>query len=196
MTHDVIVGLAVLGVAGQIVIAALLLTGLLAVAGLPGPLFALQRLARGGEVWLAFVVAAVATGGSLVISEMGGYQPCELCWFERVCVFAVSILLLLFAWKREVWRVRYLVPFPLAGIGVSIYHLLIENGVIKKSAFCASNPAGVVHGTRCHLKWFNEFGYVSITTLALTAFLLLLGFLALTLRTRPDEAQTAAIAPY
>lgn len=189
MTHDVIVALAVLCVAGQAMVAFLLLAGLLAAAGVPTPLLALRRMARGREVWAAFAVAAVATAGSLVISEIGGYQPCELCWFERVCVFALSILLLLFAWQGEVRLTRYLIPLPLAGVGVSIYHLLIENRVIKGPAQCVANPAGVPHGAGCSLRWFNEFGYVSITVLALTSFLLLIALLALALPSRPDEAE-------
>jgi len=194
MTPDVIVALAVLSVVGQVVVALLLLTGLLSVAGVSVPLGAVQRIARRREVWGAFVVAAVATGGSLYISEIAGYQPCELCWFERVCVFALSILLLLFAWQGEARLTRYLIPFPLAGAAVSVYHLLIENGAIKESAFCRSNPAGVVYGARCSLRWFNEFGYVSITVLALTAFLLLIGFLALALAPTVEAATAAEAA--
>ena len=191
MTHEVIVALAVLGVAGQVTVSLLLLAGLLAGAGVSAPLAALRRIADGREVWAAFVVAAVATGGSLYLSEIAGYQPCELCWFERVCVFALSILLLSLAWQGEARLTRYLIPFPLAGVGVSIYHLVIENGVVKESAFCVSSPAGVVHGATCSLRWFDEFGYVSITVLALTASLLLIGFLALTLSPRPGETGTA-----
>ena len=71
MTHDVIVALAVLGVVGQVLGAGLLLIGALALVGVRGPLRALRRGVEGYELWLAFVVAAIATGGSLFFAVGG-----------------------------------------------------------------------------------------------------------------------------
>jgi 4-amino-4-deoxy-L-arabinose transferase-like glycosyltransferase len=99
-------------------------------------------------------------------------------------MYPLSILLLLFAWQRERWRIRYLLPFPVVGAGLSAYHLLIVNGAVQDSEDCFNglkNLTGVVHGTRCKATWINEFGYVTIPTLALTSFLLLLGFFLLAL---------------
>lgn len=70
MTHDVIVILAVFGVIGQVVAAALLVVGLLALVRVGGPFQALRSAVEGYELWLAFLVAAVATGGSLFFSEI------------------------------------------------------------------------------------------------------------------------------
>jgi disulfide bond formation protein DsbB len=65
-------------------------------------------------------------------------------------------------------------PLPVVGAGVSVYHLLVENGVVGQSTAClVSAPGG------CATKWINEFGYVTIPTLALTAFLLVIGLFAL-----------------
>jgi disulfide bond formation protein DsbB len=69
---------------------------------------------------------------------------------------------------------RYFLPLPVVGAGVSVYHLLVENGVVKQAQGClVSAPGG------CATKWVNEFGYVTIPTLALTGFLLVLAFLLL-----------------
>jgi hypothetical protein len=76
MTHDVIVALAVLGVVGQVLGAGLLLIGALALVGVRGPLRALRSGVEGYELWLAFVVAAIATGGSLFFSEIAHFT----CW--------------------------------------------------------------------------------------------------------------------
>ena len=76
MTHDVIVTLAALGVAGQALAALLLLVGILWVAGLRGPGDWLQRTLEGYELWLVFLVSAIATGGSLFFSEIAGFVPC------------------------------------------------------------------------------------------------------------------------
>jgi disulfide bond formation protein DsbB len=174
MTHDTIVALSVLGVVGQVLIALLLIVGLLALFGVRGPLDATRRLLWGYELWAAFVVAAIATGGSLFFSEIAHFPPCELCWYQRICMYPLSILTLLMAWRGDNRAARYLLPLPVVGAGVSIYHLLIENKVITEPAQCqASAPGG------CAVKWVNEFGYITIPTLALTGFLLLIGFLVL-----------------
>jgi disulfide bond formation protein DsbB len=172
MTHDVIVSLSVLGVVGQVVGALLVLLGLLSLAGLRRPLGLVRRTIWGYELWLAFLVAAIATGGSLFFSEIAHFVPCELCWFQRICMYPLSITLLLMAVANDHRAARYLLPLPVVGAGISVYHLLVENGVVRESQAClVSAPGG------CATKWIDEFGYVTIPTLALTAFALTFAFM-------------------
>jgi len=174
VTHDVIVILSVLGVIGQVLAAGLLMIGLLALVGVRGPLNALRRGVEGYELWLAFVVASIATGGSLFFSEIAHFVPCELCWYQRICMYPLSITTLLAALFDDPRAARYLLPLPVVGAGVSVYHLLVENGVVGESLTCRiSAPGG------CTVKWINEFGYMTIPTLALTAFALVFAFLLL-----------------
>ncbi len=174
MTHDVIVALSVLGVAGQVIAAGLLAVGLLALAGLRAPLRILRELVWGHELWLVFVVAAIATGGSLFLSEVAGFVPCELCWYQRIAMYPLSVITLLAALARDHRVARYLLPLPFVGAGISVYHLLVENGVVEQTQGClVSAPGG------CATKWIDEFGYMTIPTLALTAFVLAFAFLLL-----------------
>jgi len=185
MTHDTIVTLAVLGVAGQVLGGSLILVALAALVGARGPLHAIRRVLWGYELWAAFVVAAIATGGSLFFSEVARFVPCELCWYQRICMYPLSILTLFLAYHGDHRAARYLLPLPLVGAGVSVYHLLIENKVIKEPTQCLiSAPGG------CATKWINEFGYITIPTLALTGFVLLMGFLALAAAGGGDDAAT------
>ena len=172
MTHDVIVALAVLGVVGQVLVAILIVIGLAALVGAHGPLSWLRRAVWGYELWIAFFIAALATGGSLFLSEIAGFVPCELCWYQRICMYPLSILTLFAAYHADYRLARYLLPFPVVGAGVAVFHLLVENHVV-------ATPAGCQIGAGCTVKWINEFGYMTIPTLALTAFLLLIAFLAL-----------------
>jgi disulfide bond formation protein DsbB len=179
MTHDVIVGLSVLGVVGQVLGAILILIGLAALLGARGPLRMLRSALWGYELWASFVVAAIATGGSLFLSEVAGFIPCELCWYQRICMYPLSILTMFAAYHADYRVVRYLLPLPVVGAGVSIFHLLVENHVV-------ATPQGCQVGAGCTVKWINEFGYMTIPTLALTAFVLLTGFLALA-TTGPEQ---------
>jgi disulfide bond formation protein DsbB len=166
VTHDTMVVLAALGVAGQALFVLLVLLGLVR-------LTALRSWLEGYELWLAFLVSAIATGGSLFFSEIAHFVPCELCWFQRICMYPLSITTLLAALANDRRVARYLLPLPLVGAGVSVYHLLIENGAIKEPSACLIGGAG------CSVKWINEFGYMTIPTLALTGFALCLVFLFL-----------------
>jgi disulfide bond formation protein DsbB len=168
MTHDVIVLLAVLGVIGQVLFVVLAAIGLLALFGVGGPLTQLRVWLEGYELWLAFLVAAIATGGSLFFSEIAHFIPCELCWYQRICMYPLSITTLLAGLAADRRAARYLLPLPIVGAGVSIYHLLVENQVVSEAQTCKiSAPGG------CALKWINEFSYMTIPTLALTGFALI-----------------------
>ena len=126
----------------------------------------------GYELWLAFAVSAIATGGSLFFSEVAHYVPCELCWFQRIFMYPLSIVTLLAALWNDHRVARYLLPLPVIGAGFSIYHLLVESGVVTQSQACLlSAPGG------CATKWIDEFGYVTIPVLALTGFALVFSFL-------------------
>jgi disulfide bond formation protein DsbB len=187
MTHDTIVALSVLGVVGQVLIATLILVGVLALFGVRAPLDEIRRWLWGYELWAAFIVAAIATGGSLFFSQVAHFQPCELCWFQRICMYPLSILLLIVAWHGDNRTARYLLPLPIVGAGVSIYHMLIGYGAIAEPNACSvSAPGG------CGTNWIRawDFGYLQIETLALTGFLLLIGFLVLATAGEADETAT------
>ena len=174
MTHAFIVTLAVLGVIGQLLAVLLVLVLLLDLVGVHGPLTVLRSAVWGYELWLAFVVAATATAGSLFLSDIANFVPCELCWYQRICMYPLSLITLLAALLNDNRVARYLLPFPVIGAGVSTYHVLVENGVVAQTQACLiSAPGG------CATKWIDEFGYMTIPTLALTGFALTFAFLLL-----------------
>jgi disulfide bond formation protein DsbB len=188
--HDTNVAFAALGVGGQALAALLLVLALATALGARGPLRWLRRAVWGYELWLAFLVAALATGGSLYFSEIAHYVPCELCWFQRICMYPLSITTLLAALADDDRIARYLLPLPLVGAGVSTYHLLVENGVVGQSVSCLiSAPGG------CGVKWINEFGYVTIPTLALTGFALAFAFLLLATAESTETERATGIEP-
>ena len=175
MTTDIVIILSVLGVVGQVLVALGIVIGVLALVGVRGPLDWIRNLLWGYELWGAFVVAAIATGGSLFYSQVAGFIPCEFCWFQRMMMYPLSILTLLIAARGDNRAARYLLPLPVVGAGTSIYHMLLEHHVIKEPGACTLTGGG------CTANWIalHSFGYLTIPTLALTAFLLLIGFLVL-----------------
>jgi len=185
VTHNAIVTLSALGVVGQALV--VLLVGVVALAAVRvrAPLAFVRQAIWGYELWLTFLVAAVATGGSLFFSEIAGFVSCELCWYQRICMYPLAILTLLAAMAGDHRVARFLLPLPLVGGGVSVYHLLVENAVVGQSQACLiSAPGG------CATKWINEFGYMTIPTLALTGFALVFAFLLFSAMDLGDEQPT------
>jgi disulfide bond formation protein DsbB len=172
VTHAVIVTLAALGIVAQVLLAALAVVAILRLAGIPGPLQAARSAVWGYELWLAFLVTAAATAGSLFFSEVADFFPCELCWIQRIFMYPLAIVTFLAALANDFRVARYLLPLPVLGAGFSVYHILVENGVVEQAQGCLlSAPGG------CATKWVDEFGYMTIPTLALTGFALAFAFL-------------------
>jgi len=137
---------------------------------------ALQRLRDVlGEqsLQLAFVVALVSTAGSLWLSEGAHFTPCRLCWYQRIAMYPMSVILGIAAVRRDV-RVRiYALPVVLIGASISIWHVLVERFPSLESA-TSCDPANP-----CSLIWTKRFGYLTIPTMALSAFALLATLLLL-----------------
>src|SRR4029079_16621504 len=88
-----IVTLAGLGVVGQVLAGLAILIALAALLGARRPLDAGRSGLWGYELWGAFVVASIATGGSLFLSEVAGFVPCELCWYQRIFMYPLAVVL-------------------------------------------------------------------------------------------------------
>jgi disulfide bond formation protein DsbB len=118
-------------------------------------------------LFIALLAAAVAMLGSLYFSEVKGYLPCVLCWYQRILMYPLTGILAM----GLVWRVRQLpkliLPFAVLGFGIAGYHYLLE----KTDLFDASVVCRA--GVSCTTVWINWFGFVTIPLLALTAFLII-----------------------
>lgn len=119
--------------------------------------------------WLlggAWIVSTIATTGSLYLSEGMGLEPCELCWYQRIAMYPLVVVLGVALLRRDaaVWKTA----IPLAAVGalVSAYHV----GVQWMPALEVMQCTG---GTPCSLRYFVTFGFVTIPTMAGSAFLLI-----------------------
>ena len=113
--------------------------------------------------YLAFGVALSAMLGSLYYSEIAGFVPCTLCWYQRILMYPLTLILLVGILKHDEGVFDYVLPLSVLGIGFSTYHYLIQLGVIEHSAACSV-------GLPCSLRWVNYLGFVTIPLMALTAF--------------------------
>lgn len=138
------------------------------------PMLRRVRAALGGQtLQLAFVVALVSTLGSLWLSEGANFTPCRLCWYQRIAMYPMAVILGIAAFRRDVKVRIYALPVVAIGASISVWHILIERfPSLESSTSCdPANP--------CSLIWTKRFGYLTIPTMALSAFVLIATLLLL-----------------
>ncbi len=132
----------------------------------PARTLAFARFLYNNAITLAFGPALAALLGSLYYSEIARFTPCTLCWYQRILMYPLSVILLVAIFTQDLKVYRYVLPLTLTGIGVSTYHILVENGLFGDSTVCSM-------GVSCAVKYVNYFGFLTIPTQALIAFVMI-----------------------
>ncbi|MFC5540988.1 MAG: disulfide oxidoreductase [Bacilli bacterium] len=115
-------------------------------------------------LWL---VSLVATLGSLYFSEVRGYEPCELCWYQRILMYPI-VLITLVAYIQKNARIAVTTAvFSCIGGAISLYHY----GIQKLDFLAESAPA--CGRVPCTGEYINWLGFITIPFLALVAFILI-----------------------
>jgi disulfide bond formation protein DsbB len=130
-------------------------------------------------LFTCWLVVTGATLGSLFFSEVMELLPCSLCWYQRLFMFPLPIVVGagLFPFDRNV--VRYALPLAGTGCLVALYHTLLQWGLIPESA------APCRRGVSCSDAQIELLGFLSIPMLSLLAFLAASVLLILVHRSAP-----------
>ncbi len=114
--------------------------------------------------YAAWVITLLATVGSLFFSEVMGLPPCVLCWYQRIAMYPLVLIIATGIVKRDARMKAYALPLCLAGLGLAVYHNLLYYGVIPQTlAPCAE-------GASCTEKQIEWFGFVTIPLMGLASF--------------------------
>ena len=128
-----------------------------------------------------WVVALIATAGSLYFSEVRGYIPCTLCWVQRIFMYPLVIVIGVAYVQKNVRIAATTLVFSVIGGCISLYHY----GLQKLDFLSDSAPScGQVPCTGEYINWL---GFITIPFLALIAFILLAGMSAYLLKTFKEE---------
>lgn len=136
---------------------------------------------REQTIYLAWIVAVIATLGSLYFSEIRGFIPCELCWYQRILMYPLSILLGIAAFNQDSSIRKYVLPLSVIGGLISAFHYMEQ----KIPGFAAIKPC--TQGIPCSTQYINWLGFITIPFLALTAFVLITILLILTRQGRVEK---------
>ena len=172
-----------------VALAASLLTLLLVLAHrtglLPEATDALRAVIGPGALWVAAVVALTATAGSLYFSEVAGFEPCALCWYQRIAMYPLVLILGIAAARGDAAVRRYVAPIAAVGALISIYHIGVERLPGLPTGSCSV-------AAPCDLIWVERFGFVTIPVMALAGFLSILTLLLVYGGGHPSAPETAS----
>ena len=131
-----------------------------------GFFYELYRENKDKLLWMAFTVALVSTLGSLFYSDVLSWDPCKLCWYQRIFMYPFVIILGIAAWKRD-WNVAvYALPVLAVGAAIAVYHY----GLQLMAKFYGVKISCGVEGIQCDYVYSFFHGYVTVPMMALTAF--------------------------
>jgi disulfide bond formation protein DsbB len=136
----------------------------------------------GWELWFAAAVATTATLGSLYLSEIVHLVPCTFCWYQRIAMYPLAVILLIAAARRDHGVRLYVTTLAVIGAGLAAYHRLLQLYPSLDSGSCNV-------GVPCTAAYFELFGFVSIPYLAFSAFTLILALMW------ADRRNSAVVTP-
>lgn len=129
-------------------------------------------------LYTAWLVSIVATLGSLYFSEIRGFIPCELCWYQRILMYPLAVILGIATFQNDRSVKKYILPLAVIGWSISLFHYLQQ----KVPGFAAIKPCA--SGVPCSAEYINWLGFITIPLLALIAFTLIVVFMLLTRKAR------------
>jgi len=122
-------------------------------------------------LFLCWLLVSISAMGSLFFSHVMEFAPCVLCWYQRICLFPLVIILAvgLFPFDKSV--VKYALPLAIAGWLTAVYHNLLYAKIIPASMQPCSQ------GVSCTEEYIDLFGFLTIPILALLSFSIIIAIL-------------------
>ncbi|MEH7414435.1 disulfide oxidoreductase [Neobacillus drentensis] len=116
---------------------------------------------------LSWVAAIIATLGSLYFSEVMHFIPCTLCWYQRIFMYPLTIILGVAFYRNDQGIYRYVLPLSIIGMLISGYHTLLQKiPYLQQFEMCTT-------GVPCSKDYINWLGFITIPILAFIAFTLI-----------------------
>lgn len=114
--------------------------------------------------YLAWIIALVSMVGSLFFSEVMNLPPCVLCWYQRIVMYPLVLIIGIGIISRDNRMKVYALSLCLIGLAISIYHNLLYYGILPESI----TPC--TQGISCTSRQIEWLGFITIPLMALTAF--------------------------
>ncbi len=128
-----------------------------------------------------FIMTLVATLGSLYYSEIAGFEPCKYCWFQRILMYPLVIIMFIAIRAKDKYVSRYVLPISVMGTLLAGYHYLTQLGWLPSTCIATGYSVG------CAKVFIMTFGYITIPLMSFTAFLLIVVLQIISKRYSPSN---------
>lgn len=115
-------------------------------------------------LYIALIQSIAATLGSLYYSEIRHFTPCVLCWYQRILMYPLVLIIGVGIYRKDKGLPYYVLPLSVTGMFVALYHVLLQKGILPE----AVAPCSI--GASCLTKYTGYFGFITIPVMALAAF--------------------------
>jgi len=95
------------------------------------------------ELFIPWLIVCIATVASLFFSEVKHKEPCTLCWYQRVIIFPLALILGIAAFRNAYRILFYVLPLSLIGLGISVYHVVMIY-FFSQTSFCPACTLTVI----------------------------------------------------
>ena len=150
----------------------ILILGLIAYFALPNVKARIQYFSTNFGYILSFFIALFAMLGSLYFSEVIEWDPCVLCWYQRVAMYPLVVVFALGVWKQDASARMYGLALASIGLLISAYQIYLQ--VVAASGKTLSGFCSTVGAVNCSEIYMLEFGYITFPVLAATAFVFII----------------------
>lgn len=148
---------------------ALMLLG--GVAGLIATLApSIRAQVRSSALSLASIVAVGSTAGSLYLSDIADFDPCQLCWFQRTAMYPLAVILGVAAIRRDSAVRRHAIPLAVIGLALALYHVQLQ-AFPDQGSFCSAEQP-------CTTSPITALGFLTIPQMSALSFAAILGLLS------------------
>lgn len=118
-------------------------------------------------LYLAWLQSIIATSGSLYFSEFRHFTPCILCWYQRILMYPLVLIIAIGILRKDTKLFLYVLPMSILGLIIAFYHILLQNSLIPE----AIAPCAI--GASCTVKYTGYFGFITIPVMSFSAFLVI-----------------------
>ena len=115
-------------------------------------------------LYIALVQSMIAVLGSLYYSEVKQYVPCTLCWYQRIFMYPLIIIILIGIIRNDKKLHWYVLPMSIIGWSIALYHILLQKNIIPEAI------APCTLAATCKINHVGYFGFITIPVMAFTAF--------------------------
>lgn len=117
-------------------------------------------------LWLGSFIAAVSMVGSLYYSEVAEFAPCDLCWYQRITMYPLAVILGIAAYRKDVGIRRYTYPLVVIGAVIAAYQYVLQIRPSLESGFCGVDAS-------CTERYIWQFGFISFPFMSLIGFVMI-----------------------